>query len=466
MIRVRANLTTGPVFYVENNEIVCQCCLKIKTASIEEEFRPIDANVEVGKETKKIYELFNTFGDDFGVFRECQEGSLVCSDCLQQLVNTTNFYQKCMQSQALIKIKQDLDQVRDYVPVSDDDEPSLIRIPTPPVVYEAYEEQVVLENRDSGNSVVFPEDEDMEGVFQILEPLVEVIGKEEQPLHFWCLKCEVESSLFETQSDILIHLSEAHEAVCILCETCGAVFDSTVNSDSHRLKHFIESNTRYDCTVCSAQFPSAQALQHHSVVFHSEEIHCQLCLKPCDELESLNSHLHQHVDQRILPCIYCPLQFRAASLLNEHIKNEHIKENHDIRWFVCVKDNCLERFHSKDLLRKHQQEKHEETRVTYNCKVCKSVFDSKNALTEHLETHLNGNKFIPVHTTVNRNYNNNNNYQGNTKYYKNKPGNYRQQNNNQRNHNQKNNYNNNNQQGRDKPVKRLSNKGNVHARLG
>lgn len=452
------------MFCIDNNDIICQCCLK--SASSELRLVPIDgANVEVGKENKKIYELFNTFADDLGVFRECQEGSMICGDCLQQLINTANFYQKCVQSQTLIRMKRDLaykvDPVREYI--SSDNirevgrEPTLIRIPTPPVVYRGKVNEQEVSRILTVCSNLFPENK--EGILHVPEARHDTIVFE-----FECFKCV---SIFKTQLDFLVHMSEEHEVSCIPCETCGAVFDNTVDSDAHRLKHYIQNDPRFSCEVCSAQYPTAQALQNHSTS-HRDTVFCQICLKPHEEPTSLISHLYQHFQQRVLPCIYCALKFCSAVSLNEHIA-----ENHDDRRFGCSLDNCRERFSSKDLLRKHQLEKHDKTRLTYDCKVCKEIFDEKSALTNHLETHLNrtGNS----HSNIN-NINNNRHYYH--RNYHHKQGNqhqHQQQDNVQRNNNNNNAKDNNNQhnqhgnnrKGVKKPVKRLSNnKGNVHSRLG
>lgn len=465
--------------YVENNDTVCQCCLK--TGSAEDNLRLIDENVESGGKTKKIYELFNTFGDDFGVFREFQEGSMICSDCFQQLVNANTFYQKCIQTRALIKMKQEMEVP--LVTNIDVGKEELIRIPTPPIViYDVEDDEVPRGGKIS--PIMFPANE---RGFQAVVPLVEKCAKEEQgaTFRFECMKCDNKSSVFERQSDFLIHLSEKHDTPCILCETCGAVFGSIIEIDSHRLKHYIEIDSRHECIVCLAQFPSPQALQHHSVV-HSNENTCHLCLKSFDHPNSLSSHLYQHVKHRVLACIYCPLQFRSGASLNDHIR-----ENHVVRRFACDMENCSEKYFSLDQLRQHQGEKHDKSRGAYDCKVCKKVFGRKAELTDHLETHLNGNKFIPVHTTVNRvenkrvvtvkrnvyiknsnkgichhkNFNNQRNNNEQTKT----TGNYIHRNNNnvQRNNFINNHGNNNNQQGVKKEVKRLwNNKGNVYSRLG
>ncbi|XP_063709492.1 zinc finger protein 528-like [Culicoides brevitarsis] len=444
------------MFNAENTDQTCQCCLKS-----DENLRLIHSSIEFDRQETKIADLFRCFTDDYQIFREFHVGSMICNDCLQQLLNTQSFYQMCVQSTKVIQIKQDLDlepeQMQDQV--LEAYEPVLIRIPTPPLVVIDDDDEEVVRTRKS--PIKFPENREISTPDAKKVQKIRVIV----PYRFECFKC---SSTHKTQTDFLVHLAEVHEALCILCDTCGAVFNNQVANNSHQLKHFIEMNTRFPCGECAQQFPSPQALKMHSFV-HSSEILCQLCTKPFHDYATLNNHLQQHANQRALQCIYCDLVFHSAFCLNDHIS-----EVHNARRVRC--SMCPERFVSKDLMRQHFAETHETPRETYDCKVCKKVFDDKSALTNHLQTHLsNGNKFIPVHTTtpsVVRTNNNNNhqryhatrnvkNQQNNNNYPQNGYNNQRNANNfhgNQRQHQQQ-------TQGKaKKPVKRLNN--NVYSRLG
>ena len=108
-------------------------------------------------------------------------------------------------------------------------------------------------------------------------------------------------------------------------------------------------------------------------------------------------------EAKVLTCIECPSEFNSKDLLADHIIQahhskvkcklcnkdydilaikKHYSDDHLAKTFAC--DKCDKTFVTEDLLKKHQNEKHELFCV---CGICYQGFKSMKELGEHFENH-------------------------------------------------------------------------------
>ncbi|GBP33058.1 Zinc finger protein 26 [Eumeta japonica] len=180
------------------------------------------------------------------------------------------------------------------------------------------------------------------------------------------LKCKICEQKYSDLDDIRKHLTAAHKKEfnsagngliaynlstnngLLSCHKCMKTFNSFFLLNRHMNAHF-----SVVCETCGLGFMSHQRLINHRIV-HQNGIH------KCDK---------------------CTEVFPTKLKLRYHVFKKHdVSNTKKIKPLKCP--HCLERFAEHYRKMTHLKEAHGIT-FTFECQVCKSVFPTRRALTEH-----------------------------------------------------------------------------------
>lgn len=189
------------------------------------------------------------------------------------------------------------------------------------------------------------------------------------------------------------------------CKFCSATF----SHKQHLTKH-TKGHTRNNCTLCDAQFTKRKALCKHLRTVHnvkeSEKLYkCSFCDKHFAKRLSLNFHMKSHIDNQFF-CLTCCFVCDDEDTYNEHVK-QHLKvskhecplcqkkfvrrqqyDQHMMAHEKYLCSSCNITFSNKKLFLKHQHAVHHaENEKKYQCHICKKSFVRPQYLEIHQRVH-------------------------------------------------------------------------------
>lgn len=203
--------------------------------------------------------------------------------------------------------------------------------------------------------------------------------------------CEFCNKRFSSSTSLKIHINMYHcDAYLLMCQSCGASFDSQELLQDHIIIYSRKYKKRsvkceqmdYDlkCDLCNKEFKTKSNLQQHRLVHmeRTREFSCHVCGKMFFTKGSLSTHISTHEDSKPYKCEFCPMAFRARGNLQSH-KSLHS----GIKPFVC--EQCGKSFRVKRHLKSHSIV-HTDL-MPYVCQYCNKTFRFKTRLNLHLRQH-------------------------------------------------------------------------------
>ncbi|XP_018797531.1 PREDICTED: gastrula zinc finger protein XlCGF44.2-like isoform X2 [Bactrocera latifrons] len=128
-----------------------------------------------------------------------------------------------------------------------------------------------------------------------------------------CHQCQKN---FTSEDEHNTHISKFHYTDQSRCEICGALFDSSVLLNSHKIAH-----KQLKCSICSQMMLTQKMLQRHMLVHRMDKKHqCSECGNKYISKTFLQKHMLVHKYSRSFVCQVCDFQFRTAWNLKRHQK--------------------------------------------------------------------------------------------------------------------------------------------------
>ncbi|XP_050389467.1 uncharacterized protein LOC126808624 isoform X2 [Patella vulgata] len=223
--------------------------------------------------------------------------------------------------------------------------------------------------------------------------------------------CEICSNFFLNHKNLLAHVRSKHkkdksfasfesrirEKLKVKCEICEDSMDTDIKLMEH-MQHVHKVEAKHKCKTCGKGFMVKIRLdQHEKKVHHAIDQLCHLCPAVFKNARSLERHIEMHTsgqwdkleEKKICP--HCRKKFDKSTSLQAHIKSRHSDPGKSNQAPVCRCWTCQAEFVSAKELRKHMIAEHVLHGHKYHCTLCKKVFDSMDALTNHKsEVHSGG----------------------------------------------------------------------------
>ena len=242
------------------------------------------------------------------------------------------------------------------------------------------------------------------------------------------LKCTLCEKSIKDLKDLKTHLFEEHEKRMVeaadriipfkiqemdfKCQICGEVFENFTGVEKHMNKHY----GSFACETCGTAFITKHRLSVHCYASHRDDkINCEICNKTFRTQMKKRIHYESvHMNKKKIKCTKCPETFvdhftRQKHLIDEHGENQkryscnecdkaftrkfglnvHVKRCHLVlRNFVCTQ--CPFTSYTHHELNDHLLT-HGGPVSSFECPVCKKVYNRKRSLAMHLKKHRNEN---------------------------------------------------------------------------
>ncbi|CAH0559391.1 unnamed protein product [Brassicogethes aeneus] len=108
----------------------------------------------------------------------------------------------------------------------------------------------------------------------------------------------------------------------LMCNLCMKVFNTHSNLQIHIRSH--TGDKPYVCEVCNKSFSQSCNLVNHMRTHTGEKpFKCPHCDKAFTQSGNLNNHIRLHTDEKPFKCHFCDKAFVQSGNLSSHIKNNH-----------------------------------------------------------------------------------------------------------------------------------------------
>ena len=154
----------------------------------------------------------------------------------------------------------------------------------------------------------------------------EVIHSRQQP--YSCQYCE---QSFSTTTKLARHLTAHAGLRPYPCKFCKKSYLLSHHLTRHLRSHKNIDNLKnviiFKCSTCNTSFDSRDELINHSKT-HADErnLACPLCKETYDDMNSLTSHIQDHSEGEAYACEFCDLIFMTAQKLQSHTDLDHTQE--------------------------------------------------------------------------------------------------------------------------------------------
>lgn len=201
-----------------------------------------------------------------------------------------------------------------------------------------------------------------------------------------CLFCRPCQKLFTrrnymTEHNRIVHEGGAPRADRYICDYCGASSGNKLSIERHMREKHLRYEKRYQCDLCPQSFNLKFRLSTHMIV-HKASMFCKICQQHYSRayfsrhVRDIHGTAHNH------SCDICLRRFKSLKMLKHH-ESTHQKR-YECR--VCGKKYAYEHHYEAHIMR-HQKRKF------YRCAVCKAKMSSMPLLKQHLQHHIDCEKF-------------------------------------------------------------------------
>ncbi|XP_053667563.1 zinc finger protein 184-like [Anopheles marshallii] len=163
-----------------------------------------------------------------------------------------------------------------------------------------------------------------------------------------------------------------------VCPHCSEVF----NMDKHLVQHMKLTHPDQveiiNCTECTEQFATSDALYEHERLRHRTGHQCKFCGKELPNAFALQSHENVHTKRQTFSCPVCNKRFSQYSSMWRH---RLIHD--DIKAYEC--DVCQRRFRQRTVMLAHRLVHTGEK--PYTCGICDKSFRDRSTLARHGQVH-------------------------------------------------------------------------------
>lgn len=168
--------------------------------------------------------------------------------------------------------------------------------------------------------------------------------------------------------------SDSVTANPFLCSYCEKCFSSSDSLNNHLRIH--GGKKPFHCLDCGKNFGRRGHLIAHKNV-HKRRIQCSVCKKIVPTIGDLLKHRQSHIKKGLLQCPDCPMQFKFPVYLLRHVKR-HANEE-------AMRKSSLP---AETPLKNSADEKVNELKESFFCRICQKAFVDSKALSEHCLIHL------------------------------------------------------------------------------
>lgn len=137
-------------------------------------------------------------------------------------------------------------------------------------------------------------------------------------------KCPICKKFFRRMKTHLLKHSEAigKPGDPLTCQFCNKMFNSGSNLSIHLRTH--TGDKPYVCEICSKGFAQSCNLANHMRTHTGERpFKCPHCDRAFTQSGNLSNHIRLHTDEKPFKCHFCDRAFTQSGNLNSHIKNNH-----------------------------------------------------------------------------------------------------------------------------------------------
>ncbi|KAI8128332.1 Zinc finger protein 845 [Lucilia cuprina] len=239
-----------------------------------------------------------------------------------------------------------------------------------------------------------------------------------------CASCD-----FSYKYEVFQHLKNVHykNEIALKCDKCNLPFISIKMFTQHTQTHCHNKYKDLLCARCPAKFVWPENIKNHNCCVNSSKklpvqrftkpiIRCSLCPESFKKLPHLREHMPLHADGKtgidFENCIYVKNFYSSITidkvLLEQEIRNAYTKSQISCFYQIIDKygneldmsdsdsdtntegkeygcDLCKEMFERRQLLLKHQIERHNDLVLPFVCKDCNQQFVSHDLLQKHLK---------------------------------------------------------------------------------
>ncbi|XP_056632872.1 zinc finger protein 430-like [Diorhabda sublineata] len=112
----------------------------------------------------------------------------------------------------------------------------------------------------------------------------------------------------------------------LFCTLCHKVFNTQSNLLIHMRSH--SGDRPHICEVCNKSFSQSCNLVNHMRVHTGEKpFKCPHCDRAFTQSGNLNNHIRLHTDEKPFKCHFCDKAFVQSGNLSSHIRNNHKFDN-------------------------------------------------------------------------------------------------------------------------------------------
>ena len=205
------------------------------------------------------------------------------------------------------------------------------------------------------------------------------LGADETGRRFMCLICGKE---YDKAQTLRRHMKQQHIMSKFKCFECGKEYMENCRLEEHiRTVHL---GQEYQCPYvgCGKVYQGKNSLRNH-IALHKNEFtfKCEICDRGFRHKIQFEGHMNKHYGIKPYKCSECGRCYTHGSDLTRHVK-------------ICGKDKtekctfCNKAFVSEKNVRQHIKNVHKVATDDFLCSACGKGFCRKNALYEHLVTHL------------------------------------------------------------------------------